>query len=81
LDATTLPNGRGSIVFDGEDDEMSLRERRFWVLENAGTMRFKLKNNDLQPDSRITISGFKNIKPSETKKENKTHFLNEVYIK
>jgi len=57
LDATTLPRGRGKIVFDG--NRMSARKRIFWVLEKAGTVKFTLDANDLDPDSSLTISGFK----------------------
>jgi len=56
LDASTLQGGLGAIVFDGK--ETSLRKRTFWVLENAGEMRFILENNNLTPDSRVSISGF-----------------------
>jgi len=74
LDVSTLRDGQGTIVFDGK--EMSLRKRRFWTLERAGEMRFTMENNELQPDSRITISGFKT-----TQFYNSTDHLDEVYIK
>jgi len=69
LDATTLFDGRRSIVFDGE--EMSPRKKRFWTLEIAGTVKFTLSSNGLKPDSRLTISGFQTT----------TEYLTEVYIR
>jgi len=74
LDVSTLSDGRGAIVFDGK--EMSSCKRRFWTLEKAGEMRFTLKNNELQRDSRITISGFKT-----TENINSEDHLDEVYVK
>jgi len=56
LDATTLPEEQGAIVFDGNDK--SQRRNRFWVIEKAGTVKFTLEQNELQPDSRLTITGF-----------------------
>jgi len=38
---------------------MSTRKSIFWVLEKAGTAKFTLDDNDLEPDARLTISGFK----------------------
>jgi len=74
LDASTLTNGRGEIVFNG--NKMSPRKRRFWILEKAGTVKFTMENNNLKLDSRITISGLEN-----TKKHDSKEFLDEVYIK
>jgi len=71
---STLPDGRGRIFYDG--NEMSTRKRRFWILERAGEMRFTLDNNELTPDSRITISGFK-----KTEWKDSPHYLEEVYMK
>jgi len=77
---STLPDGRGAIVFDG--NEMSPQIRRFWTLEKAGEMRFTLEKNQLKPDSRITISGFKTtINKDSSQIWNSAHFLDEVYIK
>jgi len=69
LDATTLPQGLGGIVFDGK--VMPQRKRRFWVLERAGTVKFTLVTNDLKPDSRLTLTGF----------GKDTWQKNEIYIK
>jgi len=74
LDVSTLPDGRGAIVFDGK--EISRRRRRFWTLERAGEMKFTLESNELKEDSRITISGFKT-----TEKWDSSDHLDEVYIK
>jgi len=74
LDVSTLLDGRGAIVFD--ENEMPPRKRRFWTLEKAGEMRFTMKNNELRPDSRITISGFKT-----TVNYDSSDHLDEVYIK
>jgi len=76
LNVSTLHDGRGAIVFDGK--KMSPRKRRFWILERAGEMSFIiiLQNNDLEPDSRITISGFR-----ATEKWSSPDHLDEVYIK
>jgi len=57
LDVTTLPHGRGGIVFDGKEKSLS-QKRRFWVLEKVGTAKFTLDVNDLKPDCRLTITGF-----------------------
>jgi len=73
LDASILPEGRGSIVFDGKT--MSKYRRNFWVIENAGTVKFTLEENDLKPHSRITVSGFRIPKTYKY-----AGFLNEVYI-
>jgi len=59
LDAMTLPQGRGGIVFEGSDK--SPRRRRFWVIEKAGMVNFTLEENKLQRDSRLTITGFYNF--------------------
>jgi len=74
LNVSTLPEGRGAIVFDG--DKMSLCHRRFWILQKAGTVRLTMENNELQRDSRITISGFKT-----TEQKDSGDHLGEVYIK
>jgi len=74
LDATTLPGGRGTLVFD--ENRTFSRKRRFWVLEKAGTVKFTLDANDLKEDSRLTISGFKT-----TEELNSSGFLEEAYIK
>jgi len=71
---STLPDGRGAIVFDGK--KMCQRKRKFWTLENARQMSFTMDSNELQPDSRITISGFKT-----TQYYNSTDYLDEAYIK
>jgi len=71
---STLSDGRGAIVFGGT--EIAPRQRKFWLFEKAGEMRFTLEKNELQGDSRITISGFKT-----TEKYNSSDYLNEVYIK
>jgi len=57
VDATTLPEGRGAIVFDGNGK--SPRSRTFWVIEKAGTVKFTLNENNLTADSRLTITGFR----------------------
>jgi len=74
LDVSTLRDGQGTIVFDGK--EMSLRKRRFWNLERAGEMRLTMEKNELQGNSRITISGFKT-----TEKWDSSDNLDEVYVK
>jgi len=74
LDVSTLRDGRGAIVFDGK--ELFVRKRRFWTLEKAGEMKFTLENNELQEDSRLTISGFKT-----TKTIYNSDRLDQVYIK
>jgi len=56
LDATTLSGGRGAIVFDGSEN--SAQKKRFWVIEKAGTVKFTLEENELKPESRLTITGF-----------------------
>jgi len=73
LDVSTLPDGQGAIVFD--ENQMSQRKRRFWVLEKGGEMRFTMDDNYLKPESRITISGFKT-----TEKWSFSDYINEVYI-
>jgi len=77
LDVTTLPGGRGAIVFEG--NKTSARRRRFWVLERAGTVKFTLDDNDLKADSRLTISGFKTVNYKYDQPT--TDYLEEVYIK
>jgi len=57
VDATTLPEGRGAIVFDGNGK--SPERRTFWVVEKAGTVKFTLQKNNLTADSRLTITGFR----------------------
>jgi len=74
LDASTLSDCRGIIAF--EEKEIFSGKRRFWVLENAGEMRFTLEKNELQSDSRVTISGFRT-----TVKRDFADHLEEVYIK
>jgi len=56
LDATTLPEERGAIVFNGK--KLPSQRRRFWVIEKAGTVNFTLEENELKSDSRLTITGF-----------------------
>jgi len=56
LNATYLPQGRGSIFFD--ETRMSHRKRRFWILENTGQVKFTLERNQLNQGSRITIAAF-----------------------
>jgi len=56
VNAKELPGGSGGLIFDG--NQFSLRKRRYWILENAGTIKFTLDKNNLKPDSRLTISGF-----------------------
>jgi len=77
LDASTLPEGRGAIVFEG--NKMPARNRRFWVLEDAQTVKFTLDANYLKADSRLTISGFKTVKFIDDQPI--TDYLEEVYIK
>jgi len=55
---------------------MAPRKRRFWTFEKAGEMKFTMDRNELQPDSPITISGFKT-----TQYYHSDDFLDEVYIK
>jgi len=55
---------------------MSPRKKRFWILENAGEMKFTLENNDIQPNSRLTISGFMTSTRSQD-----SGYLTEAYIK
>jgi len=74
LDATTIFDGQTAIVFD--EKEVPPRRRRFWTLEKAGEMKFTMEKNELQPDSRITISGFKT-----TRYYNSTDHLDEIYMK
>jgi len=74
LDVSTLRDGRGAIVFDRK--KMAPRKRRLWTLERAGEMTFTLEKNELQGNSRITISGFKT-----TQYYNSTDHLEEVYLK
>jgi len=57
LDATRLPEGQGAIVFNG--NKTSPQKRRFWAIEKAGTVKFTLQENALEPDSRLTITGFR----------------------
>jgi len=77
IDASTLPNGSGSIIFDGKE----IRKRTFWVFEEAGTIIFTVENNNLQPGCRITITEFKNITAESNDTVLKKDFLDEVYIK
>jgi len=63
LDATTLPEGLGAIVFDG--NKIPSRQRRFWLIEQAGKIKFTLEKNDLKPDCRLTITGFEDWKIRE----------------
>jgi len=74
LDVSTLPNGLGSIVFD--ENYNSLRKRRFWVLEKAGTIKFIVVKIHFNKGFRITIFGFKT-----TANRNSEDYLDEVYIK
>jgi len=57
---STLSNGIGSIWFDGNSN--FLRKRRFWVLENAGTITFTVRKTDFSPGSFITVHGFNTTK-------------------
>jgi len=57
LDATTLlQGGRGRIVFDG--NKKPQRNRRFWALEKAGTVKFTLVRNLLKINYDLIITGF-----------------------
>jgi len=77
LDATTLPYGRGTIVFDGK--QMTFQKRRFWILERAGNVKFTLGGNDLKPNFRLTLTGFKTVDFSYNQPT--AEYLDEVYIK
>jgi len=73
---SSLPGRHGAIVFDGNNNKIPWRRRRFWVLENAGDLQLTMEYNGLTPNSRITISGFKT-----TPHASSGDFLDEVYLK
>jgi len=68
LDANSLPEGQGAIVFHGSDKFP--QRRKFWVIEKAGMVKFTLEENELEPDSRLTISGFSRRGEKEKDNEN-----------
>jgi len=74
LDVSSLPDGRGVIVFD--EKEMSPKKRTFWTLEKAGEMRFSLENSKLRPHFYITISGFKTtVHEDSFEEDDEAHFI------
>jgi len=43
----------------------TFQKRRFWILENTGSVEFRLTQNCLNPGDQLTVTGFSTIPPED----------------